>query len=109
MTSLEEAKLGAHTNLAHTTARCTTSSNGERTLRVFFTLPCRGRVGERSAPGWGPSLREVGACCGTPLRRPSGAPTLPLQGRVKTARIGVAAVPVSMTCQTRLSEGTTLA
>jgi len=56
-------------------------------LRTFFTLPCRGRVGERSKPGWGPSLREVGACGGTPPRRPFGASTLPLQGRVKTARI----------------------
>src|SRR5439155_781361 len=28
----------------------------------FFTLPCRGRVGERSEPWWGPSLRALGAC-----------------------------------------------
>src|SRR5205823_10276105 len=80
MTSLEEAKLGARTNPAHTTARCTTSSNGERTLRVFFTLPCRGRVGERSAPGWGPPLREVGACGGTHPAAPPGRRPSPCRG-----------------------------
>ena len=35
----------------------------------FFTLPCRGRVGERSEPGWGPSSREIGACGTAPPRR----------------------------------------
>src|SRR5213083_305504 len=51
-----------------------------------FTLPCRGRVGERSEPGWGPSFREIELAArphpAAPALRSGGRPS-PWQGRAK--------------------------
>src|SRR5689334_11125925 len=62
-------------------------ATGSAGISSLFTLPWRGRVGERSSPGWGED--SVG-CHGlesvvvsiTPPRSLTRA-TLPLQGRVK--------------------------